>query len=102
MKTALLIFAWASLIGSIGDGLIALYGGYLILSSNAVELTITVEELIKNHIAFLYWVKQIAYYVLPEPVVSWIFSLAAMFYFPARVIISIVVGLWVLRLAHKM
>lgn len=102
MKKALIIFAWISIIGSIGDGAIAVYGGYLVLFNSVVESGISVEELIKDHIRFLYWVKQVAYYVMPAGVVVWLFNLPALIYFPVRVITSVFIGWWVLGIAAKM
>jgi hypothetical protein len=102
MKKALIIFAWVSILGSIGDGLIALYGGYLVIFDIGVNLSISVENLIRNHIGFLYWVKKIAYYVMPSNIVSWLFGLPALIYFPTRVLSSILIGWWVLKIASKM
>ena len=102
MKKGLIIFAWVSIIGSVGDGLIALYGGYLVIFDTSVNLSISVENLIRNHISFLYWVKQIAYYVITSNIVGWLFTLPALIYFPIRVASSILVGWWVLRIAAKM
>jgi hypothetical protein len=102
MKKALIIFAWISILGSIGDGLIALYGGYLVALDSSVNLWISVETLIRNHIGFLYWVKKIAYYVMPGNIVIWLFELPALIYFPIRVVSSILIGCWVLKIAAKM
>ncbi|MFQ3244863.1 MAG: hypothetical protein ACI9SP_001499 [Arenicella sp.] len=102
MKKALIIFAWVSILGSIGDGLIALYGGYLVTFDIGVNLSISVENFIRNHIGFLYWVKKVAHYVMPTNIVSWLFGLPALIYFPIRVVSSILIGWWVLRIAAKM
>ena len=101
MKKALIIFAWVSIVGSLGDGLIALYGFYLTQSNPIVSMGISVEELIRNHISFLLWVKEIAYYVLPTGVASWVFSLPAFVYFPIRVFSSVIIGWWALKIAAK-
>lgn len=102
LKKALIIFAWVSIFGSIGDGLITLYGGYLVLFDPLVQVGITVEHLISDHIDFLYWIKQVAYLVLPSRVVNWLFELPALVYFPLRVISSLLIGWWILKLASKM
>lgn len=102
MKKALIIFAWVSIFGSIGDGLIAFYGGYLVIFDAAVSLSISVENLIRDHIGFLYWVKQVAFYVMPSNIVSWLFALPALIYFPIRVFTSILIGLWILKIAANM
>ncbi|MCM2679337.1 hypothetical protein [Echinimonas agarilytica] len=101
MKKGLIIFAWISILGSVGDAFIALYGGFLVAFVPSVELNISVEQLIKNHIYPLYWVKQVAIYVLPSTVVVWLFELPALVYFPVRVVSSIFIGWWVLRIANK-
>lgn len=102
MKKALIIFAWLSIIGSVGDGLITLYTGYLWISDSGVDLWISVENLIRNHISLLYWVKKLAYYVMPSNIVVWIFELPALIYFPVRVVSSILIGWWLLKIAAKM
>ena len=102
MKKGLIVFAWISILGSFGDGLIAIYASGLALFDATVEIEISVESLIKNHIGFLYWVKKIAIYVMPSNVVTWLFELPALIYFPIRVISSVLIGWWVLRIAKKM
>jgi len=102
MKKALIIFAWISIFGSIGDGLIALYSGYLVIFDTGVNLSISVENLIRNHMGFLYWVKKIAYYVMPSNIVNWLFGLPALVYFPIRVLSSILIGCWLLNITAKM
>lgn len=102
MKKGLIIFAWVSILGSVGDGLIALYAAYLAAFDLGVSLSISVENLIRDHINFLYWVKKIAYYVMPSNIVTWLFALPALIYFPIRVVTSIFIGWWVLKIAAKM
>ena len=102
IKKGLIIFAWVSIIGSFGDGFIGLYGLILVFVDPVVTFTISVEELIKDHINFLYWVKNIAYLVLPKNVVAWVFSMPALVYFPARVITSLFIGYYVLKFARRM
>jgi len=73
MKKAIIIFAWVSIIGSIGDGLIAIYCILLSVFQSSVEFNITVDQLLKDHIYFLYWAKQVAYLVMPHSFVNWLF-----------------------------
>ncbi len=101
MRTLLFVFGWASLIGSIGDGLIAAVLGWLVATQGA-DPSITVDQHLRDHLPFLYWVRDVAAFVLPAPVVEWVFGLKALVYFPVRVVVSILIGGWALSAAAKM
>ncbi|MBX2846977.1 MAG: hypothetical protein KTR16_01555 [Acidiferrobacterales bacterium] len=101
IKKALIVVAWVSIVGSLGDLLITIYCCFLVVFETAVEVGISVELLIKNYLSFLYWIKNVAYYVLPESLVVWLFELAALIYFPIRVVTSLLIGWWLLWLAKR-
>ena len=101
MRTFLLWFGWLSLVGSIFDGLITVFLGALIILGDA-EAGITVDAHLKTHLHFIYWVKDVAYVVMPDPFVDWLFGLPAMIYFPVRVVTSVIIGGWALRAAARM
>lgn len=46
--------------------------------------------------------KDVARYVLPASVVTWVFNLPALVYFPVRVVMGCVIGWWVLAKAKSM
>lgn len=50
----------------------------------------------------IYWIKQIAYYVMPQSFATWLFDLPALMYFPARILMSIVIGWWALKKAAEL
>ena len=100
MRGFLLVFGWASLVGSIFDGAIAAILGWLIYIGS-VAPDITVDTHLKEHLPFLYWVRAFADAVLPTQVVSWIFALPALVYFPVRVITSLIIGGWALGAARR-
>lgn len=102
LRLFLLIVGWSSIIGTFGDGSLGLYAMYIAAQTDWVEITISVDSFLKSHVEFIYWIKQIAYYVLPQSVVSWLFNLPALIYFPCRVIMSVFIGWWALSYASKL
>jgi hypothetical protein len=101
VRTALLWFAWISLLGSAGDGLMALIvAGFV--ASGAASPAITVKQHLAAHLPWLMFVREIGYAVLPARLVDWIFGLPALAYFPARVAISTGLGIWAMRAARRM
>jgi len=101
MRTFLLILAWASLVASLFDGAIAAFLSWLIVVGEA-PAGITVDAHLKTHLSFIYWVKDVAYLVLSRAFVDWVFALPAMAYFPVRVIVSVIIGAWLLQTARRM
>ena len=102
MRRFLLIFGWLSVIGSIGDGIISLYALWVVGSGGWANPGIQVGPLLEQHLPALYWVKDVARYVLPASVVTWVFNLPALVYFPVRVVMGCVIGWWVLAKAKSM
>ena len=101
MRALLLGVAWVSLVGSVVDGLIGLYALYIVLAETSVAWLLSIEELFKHYIAWLYWVKALARYLLPEATVLWIFALPALVVLPVRVLVSVWVGNWALKKAQS-
>lgn len=102
MRRFLLVFGWLSVIGSIGDGVIALCALWIIGAGGWSDLGLQVGPLLQQHLPFLYWVKDIAAFVLPASVVAWVFGLPALVYFPVRVVLGCVAGAWALAVAKRM
>ena len=65
-------------------------------------LNITIDDFLKRYVQLLYWVKQVAFYVLPESIVLWLFNLPALLYFPLRIIMSVIIGWWALSKAAQL
>jgi len=101
MRLFLLGFGWASVAGSAGDALIALWLLFLVTAGEA-DLMITVDAHLREHLGFLYWIRDVAEALLPQGVVRWIFELQALVYFPVRVVMSVLIGGWALAAAKRM
>lgn len=99
-RTLLLAFGCASIIGSAFDGAIALYA-LLVLGMSEAGIGISVDLFLRDFLAILYWIKELARMVLPEAVVAWIFALPALVYFPARVVLGVLLGGWALAVARR-
>lgn len=102
MRLFLLALGWSSIVGSFGDGAIGLYALWAIGAAGWVEPWLPVDTLLQQHLPFIYWVKQVAFHVLPAGLVGWLFGLPALVYFPARIAMSCVIGWWALATARKM
>ncbi|MBA6416348.1 hypothetical protein H4J50_10010 [Colwellia sp. 6M3] len=102
MRIFLLILGWSSVVGSFGDGALGLYLLWLNYLNEWSLLSISINDFLKEYVQIIYWVKQVAFYVLPEGVVLWLFNLPALLYFPIRIIISIFIGWWALSKAAQL
>lgn len=102
MRIFLLVLGWSSIIGSVGDGALGLYAIWINYLNEWSLLDISLNDFLKEHVQFIFWVKQLASYVLPEGVVLWLFNLPALLYFPIRIIISMIVGWWALSKAESL
>ena len=102
MRKFLLILGWSSIVGSFGDGSLWFYALWIIGSSGWNELGMSVDDFLRQYVEIIYWVKQVAYYVMPHGFVTWLFGLPALIYFPVRIVISIIIGWWALSKAAKM
>ena len=101
MRKFLLFIGWASVIGSIADGAISAFALWLV-SQGEAALSITVDALLRAHLSFIYWVKALAYAIMPDGFVAWMFGLPALIYFPVRVVTSVLLGGWLLHIAGRM
>ena len=102
MRIFLLILGWSSVVGSFGDGALGLYALWINYLNEWSLLNISINEFLKEYVQIIYWVKQVAFYVLPEGVVLWLFNLPALLYFPIRIIMSIFIGWWALSKAAQL
>ena len=102
MRGLLLFLGWSSMIGSLLDGAIMIYAFLLAAAGDAAGFGITVDGHLKDHLSFIYWVKDVAYFLFPTGFVDWLFGLPALLYFPFRVITSIIIGGWALSVAARM
>lgn len=102
MRNFLLFLGWSSVVGSFGDGAISLYVIWINFQNEWAFLYISINEFLKDYVPFIYWVKSIAFYVMPDNFVLWLFNLPALFYFPVRIIMSLLIGWWALSKAEQL
>jgi hypothetical protein len=102
MRYFLLILGWLSIVGSFGDGALGIYVLWINFINDWALLNISVNDFLHDYVPVIYWVKQLAFYVLPESIVLWLFNLSALVYFPARIVMSIFIGWWALSKAKTM
>jgi hypothetical protein len=101
LRWTLLVFGWASFVGSVTDGIILTQ--HLVLAAlGQAELMVSVGEHISTHLPFLSWLIPFADFVLPDGWAPWVFGLPAVVYFPARILFSVVTGGWALRAARRL
>lgn len=94
-----MVLGWVSVIGSFGDAALGLIALWHTIVTGAAPPSISLDAFLKEYLGFVYWVKQVAYYVLPSGFVNWLFGLPALVYFPVRILLSAVIGWWALRKA---
>ncbi|MEM9173428.1 MAG: hypothetical protein AAGA84_12070 [Pseudomonadota bacterium] len=67
-----------------------------------IAWSISVDTLFQQFLSFIYWIKQLAYWVLPDSFVQWVFALPAIPYFAVRLVISVGIGWWAWRKAKAL
>ena len=102
MRKFLLFVGWSSFIGSFFDGILGCYAFWLASSSEFIEFSLSLDDYLKQYVEFIYWVKQLAFYVMPHAFVKWLFSIPALIYFPIRILMSIFIGYWALKKAEHL
>ena len=99
VRAFLLFIGWSSVIGSFGDGGLGIYALWLAMSSDFVSFGISLDEFLKSYVEIIYWVKSVAFVVMPKDFATWLFSVPALAYFPTRIVMSAVIGWWALKKA---
>ena len=102
MRQFLMAMAWLGLFGALTDGAITAYAALEVMQSPALDWQLTVDEHLKTHLHFIYWVKDVAYFLAPENLIDWMFNLPAMVYFPFRIFINLLFGWWMLAWARRL
>ncbi|MBI1391502.1 MAG: hypothetical protein GC152_02060 [Alphaproteobacteria bacterium] len=100
MRALLFGIGWLSVVGSIFDAAIFAFVLWL-AATGAAAWSITVDAHLADHLGFVYWVKDVAYWALPDGFVEWIFGLPAAIYYPARMALSMLIGAWAFSEARK-
>jgi hypothetical protein len=102
MRTFLLIFGWASFVSSLLDVAVALFAFWVVAAGGWSEPSLSADTLLREQLPFIYWVKQLASYVLPQVFVDWMFAWPALVLFPLRAVVSTLIGAWALSTARRM
>ena len=102
MRIFLLFIGWASLLASLVDFILGSFAAYLVTATDTLTMAISLDLFLRDFVPFIYWVKQVAYYVMPTSVVIWLFNLPALLYFPVRVLLSLVIGWYAFKLVNAM
>ncbi len=97
----LLTLGWLSAAGSVFDLLLAAYAAFLVFIEPAYDWRLSTEVLFRDHLTWLYWVKQLAYILFNEELITWAFSLPAMLFFAVRAVISFFIGGWAFKAAER-
>ena len=102
MTRFLIFLAWSGILGAVADSLITAYAAWEVLADNDLEFDLTVDEHIRLHLPFLYWLKELGYALAPNQIIDWIFDLPALFYFPLRVLVNLIFGWIMLQWADRL
>jgi len=102
MRRFWLFIGWMSLVGSITDGLIALYALGLAMALEEVSVGISVDLLFRDYISWLYWIKALVAQIFDRAFVEWVFALPAIPFYLVRVVVSYYIGRWALRMAAQL
>ena len=99
MRGFLLFIGYSSYIGSMGDGLLALW---VLISNELALLSLSLNDFLAQYVEFIFWVKRVAFYVMPQGFAKWLFGIPAVIYFPVRILMSLVIGWWALKKAAQL
>ncbi len=84
------------------DAAITLFAAWEVATSEELGINLTVDEHLKTHLHFLYWLKDVAYFLAPDGFIDWLFNLPALAYFPVRILINLIFGWWMLLWARSL
>ena len=102
MRQLLIFIGWSSIIGSFVDGALGVYALWVVIDSGVIDFNLTLDKYLKNHVEFIYWVKQLALFVMPKGIALWLFSIPALIYFAVRILVSLAIGWWALNKVKSM
>ena len=102
MRGFLLFIGYSSYIGSVGDALLGLYALWVLISNELALLSLSLNDFLAQYVEFIFWVKQVAFYVMPQGFANWLFAIPAIIYFPVRILMSVAIGWWALKKAAQL
>ena len=77
-----------------GVGLLSLYALWFLISNYLALLSLSFYGFLAQYVELIYWVKQIAFYVMPHGFDNWLFGVPAVIYFPMPILMRLVTGWW--------
>ena len=95
----LLVFGWALIAGGAIDAVLAI-AAVVVITSGDLAWNLDLEVLFRDHLSWLYWLKQIVRVFMPESFVIWFFALPAVPFFVVRVVVSGWLGQWIIGIAR--
>jgi hypothetical protein len=101
MRNFWLSFGWLAAIGSVVDALIVIYAIIVIAAEPSYSWALSSEVLFRDHLAWLYWIKQLAYLFLDANFIDWIFGLPTIVLFTVRIVVSGIIGKWAFTKAQQ-
>lgn len=101
MRTLILVLAWSGVAGGLIDGAIFLWALWHVFVAGTATVAITVDTHLLEHLTWLYWIKDFAYWLLNDGFVDWLFGLPALAYFPFRIIVNFAIGAWMFALLKR-
>lgn len=102
MRKLLVVLAWSGVFGAIFDAAITAFAAWEVATTENMGIGLTVDQHLKNHLHFLYWIKDVAFFLAPNDFIDWLFDLPALLYFPFRILINLLFGWWMLRWARSL
>ncbi len=101
MRSVIRILAWSGVGGGLIDLGIFCSALWWIFGTGEAAAGLTVDAHLRDHLGFLYWIKDFAYYLLDDGFVDWLFGLPALAYFPFRIVVNFAIGAWMFSLLRK-
>ena len=90
-----------SLFGSAAETVILFHALWLMVAGQAAW-GITGLAYITTHLSFFYWVIDLAYAVFPDGFVSYLLTWPVVLFYPVRIVVSILIGIWAFRKARML
>jgi hypothetical protein len=101
MRGLLIVLGWSGLVGALLDAAIAAFAFWLVFVAGLSEAGMSVDEHLRRHLIFFYWIKDLAYFIVPDRFVDGLFGLPALLWFPLRIVINSAFGAWMFYLAGR-
>jgi hypothetical protein len=102
MRPFLIRFGWLSCPGGIIDAATALLLLVRFVALGGAPASLTVGDHLRDHRPALYWVRDVAAFVMPDPTVTALFALPVLVFFPLRIVLGLLIGAAAMEAAKRM